>query len=135
MRGLATLLRLARRRSEDHRARLAAAVLEHQVAVAELATHDAAALQEDASAGREVSAQADWAAWMVVAARRRQGLAAADQALLADEAAARETMRDGIAETRRLELALEAALREEQAKVRRRQQAAAEDIELRRPKG
>lgn len=134
MRGLATLLRLARRRSEDHRARLAAAVLEHQAATMELAAHDAAALREDAGAGQDVVAQADWAAWMVVAARRRQGLAAADQALLFEVAAARDTMREGIADTRRLELALEAAMKEEQAHARRRQQAAAEDLELRRPK-
>jgi hypothetical protein len=134
MRGLATLLRLARGRSEDLRANLVAATHEREAAAAELSSHDAATRAEDSAADGDATVLADWAAWAATATRERQALARATELLAIREAEARDQVREGLAEAKRLELALEAAEQAARSLARRRIQLAAEETELRRLK-
>lgn len=134
MRGLTTLLRLARGRSEDLRAGLVAATQEREAAMAELSSHDRAAAAEDTAAAGDPAVLADWAAWVATASRERQALARATEVLATREAEARDQVREGLAEAKRLEMALEAAVQAARNQARRRLQVAAEETELRRPK-
>ena len=134
MSGLAILLRLANRRAEELRIHLASATAARQAAEAALQAQQASMQAEAAQAGADAVGLADWGAW-IRAARRQQGrLAAAAADQQAQEEAVREQMREGIAESKRLELALAATEQASRLKAQRRSEAAAEDAELRRPK-
>ena len=103
--------------------------------MAELNSQDAAIAAEDAGAEGDPVLLADWAAWVATATRERQALARATEFLASREAEARDQVREGLAEAKRLELALEASVQAARSAARRRLQAAAEETELRRPKG
>ena len=134
MKGLPILLRLAQRSSEERCAVLSQSQQERLSAEAELAAYDRAVAAEDAAASVQIAAMGDWSAWMTAAARRRQDLTTGLALLEAREAEAREAVREALADTRRLELALEQITQTERRMALRREQQAAEEAELQRPK-
>ena len=128
------LLRLAQRSSEERCAVLSRSQQDRLNAEAELAAYDRAVAAEDATASVQIAAMGDWATWMTAAARRRQDLTTGLARLEAREAEAREAVREALADTRRLELALEQITQTERRMALRREQQAAEEAELQRPK-
>jgi hypothetical protein len=134
MKGLPTLIRLARRRADEQRVALAEAERQALLAAGALDAHDRTTSRETEGARGKAEDMALWSDWSRVAAGQRRRLALAAELLRAQEDRLRAALREDFAETKRLEIALEAAGRAAARQAARRAERAAEDAELRRPR-
>lgn len=135
MRGLPTLIRLARRRADEQRTALAEAERQTLLAREELAMHDAAATRETDRARGQAAEMALWTEWSRIHTRQKQQLELAINLLQRQEDKLRDSLRENFAEIKRLEIALETAERAALKIAHRKAEQMAEDAELRRQHG
>ncbi|MFC3126142.1 hypothetical protein ACFOD4_13825 [Pseudoroseomonas globiformis] len=134
MQALPLLIRLARRQADARRVALSEAELAVREAGQRLATHEALTAAETARASGNASEMAAWVHWSRRSARETRQLDHAYAVLAAREAEIRAALTEDFAETKRLEIALEARRREAAKHAARKTEKLAEDVELRRPR-
>jgi hypothetical protein len=132
MRGLPTLIRLARRKADERRIALAEAERQTAMALDLLAAHDTRTQQETEGARLTPESMALWSAWAPVDRARRQQLAYAVEFLQGQEEALRDSLREHFAEIKRLEIALDQSQQAARRLAARKAEREAEDTESRR---
>jgi predicted nucleic acid-binding Zn-ribbon protein len=130
MRGLPLLVRLAQQGADERQGDLSQIARASADASAPLDQHDASAAEEANRALSDPAALAALVSWTPHAARGRATLQQRAAELDRSELAAREALRDAIARTRRLELALEAIQVANRRTAMRRADQQADEREL-----
>jgi hypothetical protein len=109
MRGVPTLIRLARQEVDERRSDLVRIAAARASAAEALDTHDAEAAREAAVSMTSALELAAFSAWARQATRARARLQQRFAELGRSEATARESLRDAIAQMKRLDIVLESA--------------------------
>lgn len=127
MQSLPTLIRLARRATDERKTDLGRIGQAQAALEASIERHDQSMALEDEAASADFAALAAYAGWNSLAGRERARLLAQRRDLERQEAAARDILRTAFVEQKRLEVAQDARQQAERADAARRAERQHED--------